>query len=53
MRETLIAFALWLSPTWEEGNEDDREEATIAVDAFLAGGGPGPEPVFISDNMRS
>jgi hypothetical protein len=34
--ESLVAFALWLHPTWEQDNEDDAESARAAVAAFLA-----------------
>jgi len=33
----LVDLAIWLSNTWEEGNEDDREEAEAAVTTFLKG----------------
>jgi hypothetical protein len=33
--DILTDFAVFLSPTWEEGNEDDEIEASKAVDAFV------------------
>jgi hypothetical protein len=35
LRNELHRFALWLSPTWDEENEDDVAAALDAVDAFL------------------
>lgn len=32
---TLVAFALWISPVWDENNEDDVMAATKSVDEFL------------------
>jgi hypothetical protein len=37
LRSKLHEFALWLSPTWDELNEDDVTASLRAVDAFLAG----------------
>jgi len=34
--DLLTDFAVFLSPTWEAGNEDDEVEASKAVDAFVA-----------------
>lgn len=36
LRVELHRFALWLSPTWDEENEDDVATALEAVDSFLA-----------------
>lgn len=33
--DLLTDFAVFLSPTWEAGNEDDEEAASKAVDAFV------------------
>ena len=36
LRNELHAFALWLSPTWDEENEDDVAAALEATDRYLA-----------------
>jgi hypothetical protein len=36
LRSELHRFALWLSDTWDEENEDDVYAALARVDAFLA-----------------
>lgn len=38
LRNELHRFALWMSPVWDEENEDDVAAALRAVDQFLEGG---------------
>jgi hypothetical protein len=35
LRSELHRFALWLSPTWDDENEDDVAAALACVDEFL------------------
>jgi hypothetical protein len=34
--DLLVDFAIFVSGTWEAGNIDDEEEASMALDEFLA-----------------
>jgi hypothetical protein len=40
LRSELHRFALWMSTTWDEENEDDVAASLAVVDEFLAAGDP-------------